>query len=396
MGHRKKEAPRRGSLGVRPRKRASEMTPKVRSWPPKTWIELLYERLGEEASKLGVAPKPMLLGFAAYKAGMTHAVAIDDRPRTPTSGKEVFMPLTVLDAPPMLILAARSYKVADGALKCVGEAWRSPIDGLVKVYEELYKDNPFVEGLSARDVVRKYLHGLREVNHGLVRPSPGSEYGYSFIETDWESAFKEAFSGDVAYVSVIASTVPPLSGFGKKKPEIVEIRVGGGSIDEQIKYVEGLVGSAVTAFDVFLEGQLVDVIGITKGKGFQGVIKRFGAKELPRWHKHRKGSRKIGARSPGIGTFSEPPQPGQMGFHRRTDYNKRIIRMGRFGVEVVPKGGFVNYGLIYGPYIVLEGSVMGPPKRLLILRHPIRPPSRWLPTSTPALTYLSLESKQGA
>ncbi|MGC8954188.1 MAG: 50S ribosomal protein L3, partial [Desulfurococcus sp.] len=179
------------------------------------------------------------------------------------------------------------------------------------------------------------------------------------------------------------------------KPEIIELKIGGGSIDERLKYAEGILGGYVRASDVFMEGQFVDVIGVTKGKGFQGVVKRFGVKELPRWHKHRKGSRKIGARSPGFGTMSEPPQAGQMGFHRRTEYNKRILKMGLNGLEITIEGGFLHYGLVYGPYIMLKGTVFGPAKRMLILRHPIRPNLRWLPLSGPKIAYLSLESKQG-
>jgi len=94
--------------------------------------------------------------------------------------------------------------------------------------------------------------------------------------------------------------------------------------------------------------------------------------------------------------MSEVPQAGQMGFHRRTEYNKRIIKMGVNGSEVVVEGGFLHYGLIYGPYIIVKGSTIGPAKRLLILRHPIRPSLKWLPLTPPKITYLSLESKQGA
>ncbi|MEM0110944.1 MAG: 50S ribosomal protein L3, partial [Desulfurococcus sp.] len=333
--------------------------------------------------------------FPAYKAGMTHAIIVEDRPNTPVTGKEVFTPVTVLDAPPIVVLGVRTYIIdEEGYLKTKGEAWRSPYGAVAKAFEELYAGNPLM-GISVKDVVRKYLHGLRKVNHGLVKPEPSSEYGFKFVAESSESELKDALSGEIADVRVIASTIPVLSGIGKKKPEIVELKIGGGSIDERLKYAEGILGGYVKASDVFMEGQFVDVIGVTKGKGFQGVVKRFGVKELPRWHKHRKGSRKIGARSPGFGTMSEPPQAGQMGFHRRTEYNKRILRMGLNGLETTIEGGFLHYGLVYGPYIMLKGTVFGPAKRMLILRHPIRPNLKWLPLSGPKIAYLSLESKQG-
>jgi len=153
------------------------------------------------------------------------------------------------------------------------------------------------------------------------------------------------------------------------------------------------VGSEIKV-DLFETGQKVDVSGISKGKGFQGVIKRFGVKELPRWHKHRKGSRRIGSRSPTIGAMSEVPQPGQMGFHRRTEYNKRILKIGDNGLEITPAGGFPHYGVVRSTWIMLKGTVMGPPKRPIILRWPIRPP-KWQPSGPPVITYISLESKIG-
>jgi len=143
---------------------------------------------------------------------------------------------------------------------------------------------------------------------------------------------------------------------------------------------------------VFTEGQFVDVLGVTKGKGFQGVIKRFGVKELPKWHKHRKGSRRVGSRSPTIGALSTVPQAGQLGFHRRTEYNKRILRIGSNGYEVVPAGGFPHYGIIRSDYVLIKGSIMGPPKAPIVLRYPIRPP-KWIPQGPPIITYVSLESK---
>ncbi len=376
MGHRKHSAPRHGSLGVRPRKRAADIVPRVRSWP-------------EVASE-----QPLLLGFAAYKAGMTHAIVIDDRPDSYTSGKEIFMPLTVLETPPMIVLAVRGYRYdTTYGYRTIGEVWRSPIEALENVASK-FATSPFINK-EPKDIVRGYLKGLRKRLPSLVKPDEASEYKYKFLEKNWEQQLEKLFSEKVDDVRAILSTVPIISGVGKKKPELIEVKIGGGKdISERIEYAKKILGTYITVFDVFKPGQFVDVIGVTKGKGFQGVIKRFGVKELPRWHKHRKGSRKIGSRSPGFGTVSTTPQPGQMGFHRRTEYNKRIIMMGENGIEVTPAGGFVGYGIVKTHYIALQGSVIGPRKRLIVLRHPIRTPA-WTPESTPKIVYLSLTSKQG-
>ena len=377
MGHRKKSAPRRGSLGVRPRKRAARIVPRVKSWP-------------EIASE-----EPLLLGFAGYKAGMTHAIIIDDRPNTLTSGKEIFIPLTVLEVPPLIILGIRGYRyhISTG-LRSIGEVWRSPIEALEKIANE-YSKNPFV-GRDVDDIVRQYLKGLRKKIPSIVKEDEKEKYKYRFLEGNWEAKLEKILSGELDDVRVIASTIPVITGVGKKKPEILEIRIGGGKeFQQRLDYARNIIGGIVGAKEVFREGQFIDVIGVTKGKGFQGVIKRFGVKELPRWHKHRKGSRKVGTRSPGFGTISTVPQPGQMGFHRRTEYNKRIIRMGDNGLEVTPAGGFPGYGIVKTAYMLIQGSIIGARKRLLVLRHPIRPPD-WAPEGPPQIVYLSLTSKQSA
>ncbi len=344
MGARKKRAPRRGSLGLRPRKRASSIVPRIRSWPE---VE---------------SEKPLLLAFAAYKAGMTHVYMIDDRPHIEPHlippNREIFAPVTVLEAPPMFILAIRTYYYKPGyGLLTFTEAWTQPPEEL-------------------------------EINRAIPT--------LKVSDTDKKLAFIEENLNKIADIRVIAATQPKLTGgLSKKKPDLIEIKIGGGTgIEDRFEYAKKILGNEVRVNEVFREGQFVDVIAVTKGKGFQGVIKRFGVKELPRWHKHRKGSRKVGSRSPGIGAISPVPQPGQMGFHRRTEYNKRILKIGSNGYEVTPKGGFLGYGIIRSDYIILHGSVPGPRKRIVILRHPIRK-TPWTPEGPPTITYISLESKQG-
>jgi len=302
--------------------------------------------------------KPRLLGFLAYKAGMTHIFMIDDRPNTPTYGKEIFVPVTILEAPPIIPIAIRAYKLVPGyGYLTLTDAWIEPPEDL--------------------EIWRK-VSTYRQTNN--------FEQKIKFLQDNIDK---------IARISVIIASQPKKAGgISKKKPDILEVAIGGGSLEERLDYALKILGKEVSIRDVFSEGQFVDVIGVTKGKGFQGVIKRFGVKELPRWHKHRKGSRRVGSRSPTIGAVSEVPQPGQMGYHRRTEYNKRILRIGDNGYEIVPAGGFPHYGVIKSTWVMLQGTVMGPPKRPIVLRWPIRPP-RWTPAGPPTITYISLESKIG-
>ncbi len=88
------------------------------------------------------------------------------------------------------------------------------------------------------------------------------------------------------------------------------------------------VGDIVNATS-FSEGQLVDVIGITKGKGFQGVVKRFRVAGGPATHGsmfHRRiGS--IGMRQTPGRTWKNQSMPGHMGSEKRTVQNLRIVKV---------------------------------------------------------------------
>lgn len=336
MARRKTSAPRRGSLAFRPRKRASRLLPRVKNWPD---------------IDIGM---PRLLGFIGYKAGMTHTVVIDDYPNSLTSGREVIVPVTVIETPPIIPVALRAYTSSEWGIKSLTEAWIEPPKEL-----ELSRVIPTLR--------------VSDVDKSL-------KLIYSNIDA-------------ISKVAVIVASQPKLTGgLSKKKPDLLEIKLGGGNIEDQLKYAQSILGREVRVTEVFNEGQYIDVLGVTKGKGFQGVIKRFGVKELPRWHKHRKGSRRVGSRSPTLGAVSTVPQAGQLGYHRRTIYNLRIIKIGNNGFEITPSGGFPHYGIIRSDYILVKGSVVGPVKRPLVLRYPIRPP-RWAPPGPPIITYISLDSK---
>lgn len=87
-------------------------------------------------------------------------------------------------------------------------------------------------------------------------------------------------------------------------------------------------GDVITV-GTFSEGQIIDVIGVTKGKGFQGVVKRFRVAGGPASHGsmfHRRiGS--IGMRQTPGRVFKNQKMPGHMGAKRRTVQNLRIVKI---------------------------------------------------------------------
>ena len=155
----------------------------------------------------------------------------------------------------------------------------------------------------------------------------------------------------------------------------MEVKVDGGSLKEKLDYVNSLLGKEVRVPNVFAEGQYVDVAGVTKGKGIQGPVRRFGVKT--KQHKSRKTVREVGTLGPWTPHYVmyTVPRAGQTGFHQRTEYNKRILKVGTDAEAVNPSGGFQHYGTVKGSYVVVAGSLPGPSRRTLMLRYPMRPPT---------------------
>jgi large subunit ribosomal protein L3 len=336
MGHRKTHAPKHGSLAYLPRKRAKRLLARSRYWPEVK------------------ADAPRLLGFVGYKAGMTHVFAIEDRKRSPNFGKEVMCPATVIEAPPILICAIRAYTKTPYGLKALSEAW--------------IKDPP------------------ADLERVLTLPE-------NFNTEEQLKKIEEKLAG-VAKIRVIAITKPKQAGLSKKKPDVAEIEVGGGAIQQQFEYAKSLLGKTISLTEIFKEGQYIDVIAVSTGKGFQGPVKRWGITILQ--HKGRKTKRGVATLGPWNPhrVMYSVPRAGQMGFHQRTEYNKRILKIGNDGKEITPKGGFIRYGIVRGPYLLLEGSIPGTEKRPIKLRYPARPP-RGVSEEPPQVTFVSLESPQG-
>src|SRR5256712_11956994 len=229
----------------------------------------------------------------------------------------------------------------------------------------------------------------------------------SDTERDLGRAIKlpEKFNSDVAWekleplkervreVRAIVSSQPSLAKTGKKEPDILEVKIDGGSVTERWEFGKKLLGTEVKVTDVFKEGGEVDVVAITKGKGIQGPVKRWGIKKLK--HKSRKTVRGVGSIGPWHPHYVmySVPRAGQMGFAQRTEYNKQILKIGDNGADVTPKGGFLHYGPIKTEFTLLRGTIPGPANRLVALRTPARGRGSGEP---PKMEMISLASKQGA
>ena len=315
MGHRKYSAPRRGSMAFYPRVRARSLESRIRTWSdPKL-------------------EKSSLLGFAGYKVTNLNVLSVDDREKTPNYGKNFMNSSTLIATPPLKIIGIRAY--AETAY------------GKNAIFDAFAKDN---DKYLSKKASFKYKEGkLDEINAHIDK---------------------------IKHVVAIVSSYPATASLSQKKPFVWEIPIGGKDTKTKIDYVVSNFGKQVNIKDVFETGQFIDISAITRGKGIEGPITRFGVKR--KQHKSRKSVRALGTLgpiSPAVVTYTVPRQ-GQRGFHQRTEYNKRILIISNSendnDLKINPDGGFEHFGMIKYDYIIVKGSVPGVPKRLVKMRFPIR------------------------
>ena len=119
------------------------------------------------------------------------------------------------------------------------------------------------------------------------------------------------------------------------------------------------VGDVVTV-TIFTEGQFVDVIGVSKGKGFQGVVRRFRVAGGPAAHGsmfHRRiGS--IGMRQTPGRSWKNQRMPGHMGSERRTMQNLRVVKVIAEKNLILVKGAVPGAN---GDDVIVRSAIKGQP-----------------------------------
>ena len=116
------------------------------------------------------------------------------------------------------------------------------------------------------------------------------------------------------------------------------------------------VGQEIKA-DVFVAGDKVDVSGVSKGKGFQGVIKRWNAQRGPMTHgsKFHRAPGSMGASSDPSRTFKNKRMPGHMGSVNTTVLNLQVVKV------IAEKN-----------LILIKGGIPGPNKGTVVIKNTVR------------------------
>mmetsp|Transcript_51275 Transcript_51275/g.104274 ORF Transcript_51275/g.104274 Transcript_51275/m.104274 type:complete len:385 (-) Transcript_51275:4213-5367(-) len=343
MAHRKYDAPRHGSLGFLPKKRCQRKKGKIRSFP-----------------RDNPSVSCHLTASIGYKAGMTHVVREIDIPGSKLDKKDVVEGVSIIETPPIDIVGIVGYIKTSRGLRAFKTFWSNDIKDEFKrnFYKNWYK--------SKKKAFSKYqiTHSKEEKHHKKIICEKIKKY--------------------CSVIRCIGSSGVTVTGLSQKKSNIQEIQINGGTISEKISFCLKIFNKKIPINSIFRQNELIDVIGITKGKGFEGVITRWGVTRLPR--KTHRGARKVacvGAWHPSRVSYTVP-RAGQNGFHHRTQLNLKIYRIGKAGdssggttdfdvteKSITPMGGFPYYGEVKNDFLIVKGGVTGSKKRSLVLRKTI-------------------------
>jgi len=248
---------------------------------------------------------------------MVSVIVKDKTPNSMTKDKKIAVPATIIECPPIKIYSIR-----------------------------FYKDNKVLTEITSQNIDKELKKKIK------IPKKKGKE-----IES-----VKDFDDVRVVVYSIVKKTAI------KKNPDLTELGLAG-SIEDKIKFVKDHVGKEISIVDIYEKGQLVDVRGVTKGKGFQGPVKRFGINLRP--HKSEKGVRKVGSVGPWHPsriTF-RVPMSGQTGLFTRVVYNNKILDLGKAEKKFT---NIKNYGNVNSDYLLLRGSIQGPAKRQLVISTPLR------------------------
>jgi large subunit ribosomal protein L3 len=304
-------------------------------WPRKR-AQRIYPRVRSWSNVEGTK----LLGFAGYKVGMTH-VKLRDNSNATTKGQLISVPVTVIECPPLKPLSLKFYKKSNYGLKLISEILSKKLN---------------------KELSKKISIPKKEVKEKEVKE------------------FDE--------IRLVVYTQPVLIG-KKKKPEIFEIGLG----TKDLEFAKSLLEKEIKIQDVFKEGQLIDIHSVTKAKGFQGAVKRFGLRlRAKKSEKAARGPGSLGPWNQQQHIMYRVAHPGQTGYHTRTEYNNLVIKISDVKEEINPKGGFLRYGEVKNDYVLIKGSIPGPSKRLIRMTEPMRPKKSM--EVIPEILGVSLKSRQ--
>jgi large subunit ribosomal protein L3e len=315
---------------------------------------------------------------------MTHVVRDLDRPGSKMHKREVVESATVVETPPMVVVGVVGYVETPRGLRSLTTVWAEHLSDEVKrrFYKNWYR--------SKKKAFTRYAKKHADNNGASVARELERIKKYATV------------------VRVLAHTQLSLTGLKQKKAHLAEIQVNGGSIADKVEFAKAHFEKTVEVSAVFEKDECIDIIAVTKGKGYAGVISRWGVTKLPR--KTHRGLRKvacIGAWHPSKVMFSVA-RSGQDGYHRRTTINHKVFRIsngsqpdsGSTPYDLAPKtinplGGWKSYPDVKNDFVLVKGSVTGSRKRVITLRKALRTHTSRAHLEKTDLKFINTSSARG-
>jgi len=315
---------------------------------------------------------------------MTHVVREIDRPGSKLHKKEAVEAVTVVEAPPMVCVGLVGYVETPNGLRTLTTVWANHLSDEVK--RRFYKNWYRAKKKAFTKYAKKAAEKPQDIEFELNRMKNSCHVIRALMHTQMRKL-----------------------NLRRKVADLCEIQINGGaSVAAKVDFGKELFEQEVTVSSVFGEGEVVDVCGVTKGKGVAGVVSRFGVTRLPR--KTHRGLRKVAC----IGAWHPArvnrtvARAGQRGYHHRIDINKRILRVGMKGDSkgasteqdltekgITPMGGFPHYGVVNEDWLLVKGCFAGCKKRPITLRKSLVPPVRRSHLEPINLKFIDTSSKYG-
>jgi len=331
-----------------------------------------------------------LTAFIGYKAGMTHVVKhYERREGKKILKKDIVLSATVVECPPIKVVGLVGYVETPRGLRQLHTVWAQHLDTDVK--RRFYRNWTNAK----KKAFSKYADRFKE-----------DAKSTRSIQRDLERIKKYC-----TVVRVLVATQIRLLKFRQHKAHVLEIQVNGGDTAKKVDFAYSKFEQEIKVGQIFADNDVVDTIGVTRGHGLKGLVKRFGTKRLPR--KTHRGLRKVGC----IGAWhpaavkTTVPRHGQYGYHSRTVINNKIFRVGagaKGGVKnnatcdndaveknITPLGGFPHYGEVNHDFLLIKGGVIGSRKRPIVLRKSIFPATRSWHTEKVEMKFIDTASKHG-
>ena len=373
MSHRKYEAPRKGSLAFLPKRRTRHHRGRVRSFPkddPKKPIHLT--------------------AFLGYKAGMTHVARHHEkREGKKIIKKDIVEPVTIIECPPMKIVGLVGYIETPRGMRALSTVWAQSIPDSLK--RRFYKNWQTAKKKAFQNYVKRYKEEEKSKNS---------------IKRDLEKIKKYC-----TVVRVLACSQLEKLNFRQRKAHLMEIQVNGETIAKKVDFAFSKFESEISVGEIFNNNEMIDTIGVTRGKGTSGVVKRFGVTRLPR--KTHRGLRRVGC----IGAWHPASvrwtcaRTGQLGYFHRTEINKKIYRVGSGAnrgtknnatteadvaeKNITPLGGFPHYGEVNNDFLMIRGGIVGTRKRPIVLRKSLLTLTHTSATESIEVKFIDTSSKLG-